>query len=152
MAMNSKFGWFLSGPVIQAEQPTEIIETHCYRIKVKPAQDNETLYEILPRFWELDSLGIADSPRHFNKSVSFNEQEGRYTVQLPWKQDRLPLPSNLGLCKKRLHALVGRLGRNPEQLVNYDQIIHTQLKEGFIEKVEDPSHWNFALHPSSPCY
>ena len=109
MAMNSKFGWLLSGPVIQAEQLKEIIETHCYRIEIKPAQDDETLNEILPRFWELDSLGIADSSkvedevlRHFNKSMSFNKQEGRYTVQLPWKQDRLPLPSNLGLCKKRL--------------------------------------------------
>lgn len=87
MAMNSKFGWLLSGPVIQAEQPKEIIETHCYRIEIKPAQDDETLNEILPRFWELDSLGIVDSPkvedevlRHFNESVSFNKQEGRYTV------------------------------------------------------------------------
>ena len=51
MAMNSKFGWLLSGPVIQAEQPKEIIiETHCYRIEIKPAQDDETLNEILPRF------------------------------------------------------------------------------------------------------
>ena len=33
MAMNSKFGWLLSGPVIQAEQSKEIIETHCYRIE-----------------------------------------------------------------------------------------------------------------------
>ena len=145
MAMNSKFGWLLSGRVLQAERPTEITEIHCYRLEVTPAQDNETLNEILPRFWELHSLGIADSPkvedevlRHFNESVSFNEQEGRYTVQLPWKQDRPPLPSNLGLCKKRLRALVGHLGRNPEQIVNYDQIIHSQLKEGFIEKVENP--------------
>ena len=153
MAMNSKFGWLLSGPVIQAEQPKEIIETHCYRIEIKPAQDDGTLNEILPRFWELDSLGIADSPqvedevlRHFNESVSFNEQEGRYTVQLPWKQDRPPLPSNLGLCKKRLCALVGLLGRNPEQLVNYDQIIRSQLKEGFIEKVDNPYRHTGTLH------
>ena len=76
--------------------------------------------------------------RHFNESVSFNKQEGKYTVQLPWTQDRPPLPSNLGLCKKIPRALVGRLGRNPEQLVNYGQIIHSQLKERFIEKVENP--------------
>jgi len=49
MVMNSKFGWLLSGPVIQAERPTIIIETHCYRIEVKPAQDDETLNEIHPR-------------------------------------------------------------------------------------------------------
>ena len=48
MAMNSKFVWLLSEPVIQAERPTEIIETLCYRIKVIPAQDGETLNEILP--------------------------------------------------------------------------------------------------------
>ena len=116
MAMNSTFGWLLSGPVIQAEWPTEIIETHCYRIEVIPARDNETLDEILPRFWELHSLEIADSLkvedevlRHFNESVSFNEQEGRYTVQLSWKQDRPPLSSNLKLCMKRLRALGNRL-------------------------------------------
>ena len=78
--------------------------------------------------------------------MNFNEQEGRYTVQLPWKQDRPPLPSNLGLCKKRLCALVGHLGRNPEQLVNYNQIIHSQLKEGFIEKVENPYCHTGTLH------
>ena len=152
--MNSKSGWLLSGPVIQGEWLTEIIVTHCYRIEVIPAQDDdETLNEILPRFWELHSLGIADSfkvedevLRHFNESVSFNEQEGRYTVQLPWKQDRPSLPSNLGLCKKRLRAFVGRLGKNPEQLVNYDQIIHSQLKEGFIEKAENPYRHTGTLH------
>ena len=84
--------------------------------------------------------------KHFNGSVSFNKQEGRYTVQLPWKQDRPPLPSNLGLYKKILCALVGRLGRNPEQLVNYDQITHSQLKEGFIKKVENPYRHTGTLH------
>ena len=105
--------------MFQAGRPTETIKTHCYRIEVIPAQNDETLNEILPRFGELHSLEIADSLKvedemlgHFNESVSFNEQEERYTVQLPWKQDRPPLPSNLGLCKERQLALVGRLGRN----------------------------------------
>lgn len=80
--MNTKFGLLLSGPVIEAERPTEIIETHYYRIEVKPAQDSEMLNEILPRFLELDSLGIADSPevkvlRHFAESASTNKKEGK---------------------------------------------------------------------------
>ncbi|XP_068757515.1 uncharacterized protein [Montipora capricornis] len=152
--MNSKFGWLLSGPLIQAELPKEIIETHCYRIKVIPAQENETLNEILPRFWELHSLEIVDSLnvedevlRHFNESLSFNEQGGRFSVQLPWKQDRPPLPSNLGLCKKRLRALVGRLGRNPEQLVNYDQITHSQFKNGSLKSLKDCLHVRPSLPP-----
>jgi len=137
MAMNSKFGWLLSGPVIQAERATEHMETHCCRIEVILTQDNEMLNEILPRFWELHSLGITDSLkvedemlRHFNESVSFNEQEGRYTVQLPWKHDRLLLPSNLGLCKKRLRALVGRLEKNParELRSNHPQPVKTRVQ------------------------
>ena len=56
MAMNSKFGWLISGPVIQAGPLSEIIEMHCYRIEVIPAQDDETLNKIAPRFWELHSL------------------------------------------------------------------------------------------------
>ena len=39
--------WLLSGPVIQAERPKPM-ETHCCRIEVIPAQDDETLNKILP--------------------------------------------------------------------------------------------------------
>ena len=41
---------------------------------------------------------------------------------------------------------MGHLGRNPDQLVNYDQIVHSQLKEGFIEKVENPNRHTGTLH------
>ena len=84
--------------------------------------------------------------RHFNDSVSFNEREGGYTVQLPWKQDRPPLKSNPVPNRKRLRALLGRLGRNPEQLINYDQIIHSLLREQFIEKVGNPYRHTGTLH------
>ena len=71
--MNTKFGWLLSGPVIQAERPTEIIETHCYRIEFIPAQDDEALNEILPRFWELHALGIADSFKVEDEVLTISE-------------------------------------------------------------------------------
>ena len=38
------------------------------------------------------------------------------------------------------------LGKNQEQLVNYDQIIHSLLKERFIEKVESPYRHIETLH------
>lgn len=117
-----------------------------------PAEDDNTLNDILPRFWELNSLAISDSAEdenevlwHFNKTVSFNEIEGRYKVQLLWKRDRITLPSKLGLCKKRLRLLVDRLAGNPEHLEKYDQIMRDQLREQFIEKVDNP-------RLVSPCY
>ena len=71
--MITKFGWLLSGPVIQAERPTEIIETHCYRIEFIPAQDDEALNEIVPRFWELHALGIADSLKVEDEVLTISE-------------------------------------------------------------------------------
>lgn len=56
MAMNSKFGWLLSGPVHEVR--SEVSEMHCQRIEVSPAEDDDTLIAILPRFLELNLLGI----------------------------------------------------------------------------------------------
>lgn len=131
MAMNSNFSWLLSGPVQGLW--SEVAQTLCQRIEVLPAEDG-TLNDILPRFWELNLLEMSDSAEGeneslFNKTVSFNEIEGRFTVQLLWKQDRPTLPSNLVLCKGRLRALVDRLTRNPKHLTYYEKIIRDQLRE-----------------------
>ena len=100
MAMNSNFSWLLSGPVQGLW--LEVAQTLCQRIEVLPAEDG-TLNNILPRFWELNLLEMSDFAEReneslFNKTVSFDEIEGRFTVQLLWKQDRPTLPSNLVLC------------------------------------------------------
>lgn len=131
MAMNSNFIWLLSGPVQGLW--SEVAQTLCQRIEVLPAEDG-TLKAILPRFSELNLLEMSDSAEGeneslFNKIVSFNEIEGRFTVQLLWKQDRPTLPSNLVLCKGRLRALVDRLTRNPKHLTYYEKIIRDQLRE-----------------------
>ena len=80
-----------------------------------------------------------------NPRASTNKKEG---IQSSCHGNKICRHCHLtwDFCKKRLCALVGRLGSNPEQLVNYDQIVHSQLKEGFIEKVENPYRHTGTLH------
>lgn len=131
MAMNSNFSWLLSGPVQGVW--SEVAHTLCQRIEVLPVEDG-TLNDILSRFWELNFLGMSDSAEDeseslLNKAMSFDEIQGRFTVQLLWKRDRPTLPSNLVLCKRRLCALVDRLARNPKHLTNHEKIIRDQLRD-----------------------
>ena len=62
--------------------------------------------------------------------------EGRYQVQLPFKEDHELLPDNFALCKSRLASLLKRLNLKPEVLKHYDDVIRDQRKQGIVEPVE----------------
>ena len=85
-------------------------------------------------FWNLESLGIAESPltsdddqaiNHFNKTVQF--MEGRYMVRWSWK-DKVPdLPQNYQLAVSRLRSISQKLLKSPALLKQYKYIIQEQL-------------------------
>ena len=56
--------------------------------------------------------------------------EGRYQVQLPFKEDHELLPENFALCKSRLASLLKRLNLKSEVLKHYDDVIRDQEKQG----------------------
>ena len=95
------------------------------------------LVSSLRDFWELESLGITQSPADsyeaslFPPFISFHDV--RYFVGLPWKPDHTEIPEHLSLCEGRLKSLFKRLQSSPEILLEYDQIIKDQLKAGIIE-------------------
>ncbi|KAL5491929.1 hypothetical protein EMCRGX_G017305 [Ephydatia muelleri] len=86
-------------------------------------------------FWELDSLGIREDEDsvygRFTRSITL--QNGRYCVQLPWKEPQTLLPDNFELCKARLFNLLKRLQRTPDILDQYDAVIRDQMKSGIVE-------------------
>ena len=100
----------------------------------------------LDRFWNLESLGIAESPLtsdddqaidHFNKTVQFTE--GRYMVTWPWK-DKVPdLPQNYQLAVGRLRSILQKLLKSPTLFKQYDDIIQEQLRREIIERVTSSS-------------
>ena len=143
-AMQTCFGWVLSGPV-----PGVGAESHvtCSNIShVLTAQTHSSQQELvhlekkLQAFWDLDTLGIKEGEESvyekFLEHVSF--RSGRYCVRLPWKSPRIMLPDNLEFSQRRLFNLLKRLQQSPHILTQYDEIIRDQLRQGIVETA-DPS-------------
>ena len=154
--LGSKLGWILSGRTSEiVENSTEssmLIMTHVKGI------DNEITFltcldKSLPMkpnledFWELESIGINDSPVECDNDVAlkkFSEtlkyDEGRYTVTWPWKEEQLDLPDNIALALGRLQSLVSRMRNNLELIQKFDDIITDQREKSIIEKVGSESN------------
>ena len=72
----------------------------------------------------------------FLPDIQFNE--GRYEIQLPWKEGCFELSNHFSLAMGRLRHLQAHLLRNPELLNEYNRIICEQLKKGIIEQASEP--------------
>ena len=141
MAVHTKVGWILSGPVERQEISVNLTlaATHALRIDTLPVEQN--LDDQLRRFWELESLGIMkEEPSVYDKFVQWISFDGqRYQVSLPWKENTPHLPDNFELCRRRLDSLLRRLKQNPPLLAEYDSVIRDQLNRGIVEVVDSPS-------------
>ena len=70
-----------------------------------PAQTDEVFQNQVNRFWELESIGIVDKESdsvhdEFKRSLMF--ENGRYTAELPFKEQHSILPDNFKLSATRL--------------------------------------------------
>ena len=112
VATNTRVGWVLSGPVkIESKHtfasvnfvPTPVLKVGANSINSSPEQnvpvESFDLKDNIPCLWDIESIGIRDSEESvydsFIKNISF--EEGRYTVQLPFKTHHQPLPDNYEL-------------------------------------------------------
>ena len=137
-AFQTKLGWVFGGRTQVADY--EIVDIPvCTPLMslVKPD---------LEQFWNLESLGINDSPsisdddialEKFNKSITF--MNGRYMMTWPWKKDNPDLPENYQLALGQLKSILQRLVKIPTLLEKYDAIIKEQLNKGIIERITDDS-------------
>ena len=68
-------------------------------------------------------------------------------MRLPWRDNKHDLPVNYELAKKRLKSLQHSLNkRNPELIQRYNEQLLDQLKQGFMETVEEPSFHTGTVH------
>lgn len=144
VAIETKFGWVLSG-VHESVRGCEKNETstnnliHTLRVDCCE-RETDVLDKQLNKFWELDSIGISKNEKScydlvFDK-IKKNE-DNRYELALPFKENHSLLPDNFELSRKRLLKLHNRLKNNPSLLVDYDNIFKEQMKLGIIEPVRD---------------
>ena len=142
IAVKSKFGWLLSGPVKAPtnDEVNNTISNLCIEERPPLETENDILANELKRFWDTESLGIYEEKENkthpFLKEISHDGE--RYEVELPRKgSEPEPLPADLDQALNRLNLLYSRLERDKEVLQEYDKIIDEQLKLGIIELVPE---------------
>ena len=126
-AVNSLFGWILSGPTSAEESREMVASTNL--ILERPElmtlspfdihSENDELSDALQKFWDTESSGILeDTPTsqlndgEFLKSIHFDKNEGRYEVCLPWKEGFVPASNEYDMCVVRLRQLHSRLKKH----------------------------------------
>ncbi|CAB3999250.1 Hypothetical predicted protein [Paramuricea clavata] len=123
---------------IQHNQRNELASQSSY----VQSKDGE-LIETLGTFWDTESIGITNydigNPEQskFLREVSFDKQEGRYQVRLPWKTEALPQSNGYSTCVRRLRQLHSHLKKDKHLLNDYDSVIKQQLESGIIEAVPE---------------
>ncbi len=150
IALATKLGYVLSGPVVMDSQndradqySVNLTTTHVLKVESVPIAD--PLIEEVKRFGDYESLGIQETGPtfycKFRSEVKFVEDQGRYQVRLPFKENHNILPDNFALAEARLNSLLRRLKSKPEIARQYGEVIKDQLSNGIIEQVE-PSNNN----------
>ena len=104
IAIESKFGWLLSGPVQNESNHENHLNTLCQRIEIMPVEESK-LDKLLTKFWEINKIPEESDKNDdiiikFQKTIRFNKATGRYNVRLPWKLNKHDLPTNLILSNR----------------------------------------------------
>lgn len=140
VAVETFLGWTLMGRVPQANQSFCNLAITTTNLLVKNAAITD--------LWELESLGITDpyekksrqekeleAKNMFLETILINE-EGRYEVRLPWKDNYPILPENYSIAEKRLNITVKKL-KDGNLFDVYENIFKEWCTDGIIEEVPD---------------
>ena len=159
MALNSVFGWLLSGPT-GVEQPHSC-KASTHHATTKILEDDSNL--LLKKFWDLESIGIIEEKmgpsveeeyvvQQFKDKVKFDGQ--RYEVSLPWKKNCPKLTSNREISLKRLTKVEARLKKQPEQAQMYRDSINQYFNDGHARllTVEDEQASKIHYLPHHPVF
>ena len=110
--------------------------------------EHDQLVNTLKHFWDTESIGIKpeqveeSTGNSFIKDLSYDGK--RHVVGLPWKEERVAIPSEYQLSHNRLNSLHHKLRRDQELLNEYDKIIKEQLQLGIIEVVKPETDDKFS--------
>lgn len=127
------------GNVLSGKGMTEPTKTN---LAIMNRKEKEKLNQTIQEFWNLESIGITDSPNltdddyaviHFNKTVKF--ENGRYEIRWPFKNEKPDIPTNFGLAFGRLKSTVKKL-RKDNQLHLYQDVLQNQMNMDVNEITE----------------
>ena len=159
VAVNSEFGWLVSGNVEASNSGIEEADVNLIIERSdasyhNPCVSNEKdeLTDAVSKFWRTESIGILEpnqqsTEEDFLRDLQYDESEKRYQVSLPWKGGCIPTSNGYQSCVKRLHQVYSRLKCDQVLLKEYDHVIQQQLEAGIVERVlelptdDEPTHY-----------
>ncbi|XP_065061333.1 uncharacterized protein LOC135688421 [Rhopilema esculentum] len=160
VAISSKLGWLLSGPVsfsndkaFKVCSSNNVIKSNLV-LDIIPSREeivdeSREIVESLDRFWKHESMGIANDEQPGKcapTEIMFKENQ-RYEVGLPWKDNiDKELETNYDLSKRRLLSLYNKLKADPKLLKQYNEVFEQQLSDGIIEKVNECAYEDSNAH------
>nr|XP_047141395.1 uncharacterized protein LOC124816304 [Hydra vulgaris] len=136
-AVNTILGWTLNGNVKSINSASVNIASVLHTSS-EPILVNSDDLGSLGKFWELEDINEINTTfdlKNFYDKIQFNGK--RYSVPLPWKQERKQIPDNYEKSKLRLLSTYNRLKINLNLLQQYNEIIRQQEHEGIIERIPD---------------
>ena len=147
VALDSKFGWVLSGSFGSKENTSDtdvhfanLAHTLFTLTTVTDVSDTE-----LKQFWDLESIGIVpkedmthdcETLREFEQKIRFDSDENRYVVQLPWKSNADQLCDNYRSTAVRYGKLKYKLDQDANLKKRYENAMCEMENLNFIERVD----------------
>jgi hypothetical protein len=141
-AIRYSLGWTVSGPV--SSNPANQI-VGCELVTSNFAIGDEQLHDQVSRFFELDHVPNRNPDCHSvndKKVIELWEDtteviDGRYSLQLPFKETPPNLPDNRQTAEKRLESLERNLQRDEIKQKRYAEEIQKLLDNDYAEKVDE---------------
>ena len=150
VAINSKLGWLLSGPLSSVDY-NHITSTNFIIASndssMASTNDDELCFREIEAICITDTLAVQPSTDQFLDHIAFTGD--RYEVSLPWKEGPLNFSDHYILSLNRLRSLHRHLLRDPPILNEYDCILQDQLSRGIIERV--PESQVMSNNPQQTC-
>ena len=146
MAEETILGWTLMGAI----QDQKSNQQHSMANLM--IEQPRSVHDEFKQLYDLDVLGIKDTGEdvfeEFKDNIS-KDEDGRYSVKLPWKKGNFFLPNNKQMCQARLASQLKKLKKSPDDLKTYDDVIRQQMKDGIVEPVPetpDGKHVHYIPH------
>ena len=138
MAVKTKLGWVLSGPLKFEGTSFNSPEYSTVNFLPHVMQDSRMLSEgeNVNKLWDLGTLGIRQEDEDQEAVIDEIKFTGtRYFVGLPWKVGHDKLPSNYANCLVKSQAQVRKFKKDPQIFDECGKIVDEQMEKGLNEKV-----------------
>jgi len=104
---------------------------------------DEDVNDVLKKFWEIETVDRI--PQTMNRKdeqvielmrecTQYDEENERYEVPIPWKENKSELSSNYEMAVKRLESTEKRLKKDPELEKTYRETIEKYESKGYVSK------------------